>query len=445
MTKFHQHISRANLQQFGGQLVLVLLALVPFHALLVVWGGSMTGQGELLSVWKELIILVIAGLASFLILSKLVIGKSKQWRLLVRQPAVALVGLILLAGLLASIVNASYGKAFLVGVKTTVVPLVLFLAVQPFAKSVSGQKLTRVILGSAVVVAVLALIQFFVVPTGFLASIGYNSATILSFQGVHPGFPFGRTFSTLGGPNQLGTYLIIPSAIALAFAVRGASRQQRLIGASLFVLFILAMITTFSRSALVGLGVAVAITVLLAVPRKYRLTTILIFMVIGLGAGLIIWSALTNSQTTIFDRFLVRGDLTATGLLGGDEGHITALVQGYTALVMHPGGLGFGAAGPASFYAVRTLLTENWYLQIAIEVGLIGLGLMLLLLAHIVRRVRQLEIYSPLRIGYVGAVLGVMVSALFLHSLADSTLAIILFGVGGLLYAAKLPKEGNVL
>jgi hypothetical protein len=115
MTKFRQHTSSANLQQFGGQLVLVLLALVPFHALLVVWGGSITGQGELLSVWKELIILVITGLAAFLIASKLVTSKSKQWRLLVRQPAVVLVGLILLAGLLANIVNASYGKAFLVG------------------------------------------------------------------------------------------------------------------------------------------------------------------------------------------------------------------------------------------------------------------------------------------------------------------------------------------
>ncbi|MDQ5944057.1 MAG: hypothetical protein QG658_123 [Patescibacteria group bacterium] len=441
MQKILNHVHTANLKRLGGMLIVLLLALVPFHALFVVWGGSVVGRSELLSIWKELLIIFIVGLALAVSLPQVF---RKGWREVLRQPSIVLVGLILLAGLLANLLNASYGMAFFVGIKTTAVPLVLFLAVQPFAHEISEHKLARIVLGSACVVAILALVQFFLVPTSFLASIGYGESTILPFQGVHPEFPFGRSFSTLGGPNQLGTYLIVPFAVALAAAVKARSRKSRLVASLLVTLFVTAAITTFSRSALIGFGVATAVVVLLAVPKKYRLLTVLVFLASAAVAALVMWGVLTNDNSTILDRFLVRGELTPSGVLGGDEGHIAAIVKGYATISMFPGGLGFGTAGPASFYAVRPLLTENWYLQIAIEIGLIGLALMLLLLAHIVRRVRQHGIHDPIRIGYAAAVLGIMVSALFLHSLADSTLAILLFGMGGLLYASRAPK-GNQL
>jgi hypothetical protein len=437
MQKILHHVHTENVKRVGGVLTLVLLALVPFHALFVVWGGSRLGQSELLSIWKELLILLIVGLALAVSLPQVM---RKGWREVFRQPSIVLVGLIIMAGILANLLNANYGMAFFVGIKTTVVPLILFLAVQPFAREISERKLGRVILGSACVVAILALVQFFLVPTSFLASIGYGPSTILPFQGVHPEFPFGRSFSTLGGPNQLGTYLIVPFAVALATAVKARSRKTRLVASLLVVLFVAAAITTFSRSALIGFGVATAVVVLLAVPKRYRLLTALVFLASAVVAALVMWGVLTNDNSTVLDRFLVRGELTPSGVLGGDEGHIAAIVKGYATISMYPGGLGFGTAGPASFYAVRPLLTENWYLQIAIEVGVIGLGLMLLLLAHIVRRVRQHGIHDPIRIGYAAAVLGIMISALFLHSLADSTLAILLFGMGGLLYATRAPK-----
>ena len=441
MHKIFQYVHSENLKRLGGVLTLVLLALVPFHALFTVWGGTLIGKRELVAIWKEVLILLIVGLALAVSLPSVF---RNGWREVLRQPAVVLVGLIILAGLLANMLNANYGMAFFVGIKTTVVPLLLFLAVQPFAHTISERRLARVVLASACVVAILAILQFLFVPTSFLASLGYGPSTILPFQGVHPDFPFSRSFSTLGGPNQLGTYLIIPFGVSLALAVKARTRKVRYIGATLVGLFVLAAITTFSRSALIGFGVTTALVVLLAVPKKYRLVTGLMFVAAALVAGLVMWGVLTNENSTILDRFLVRGELTPSGILGGDEGHIAAIEKGYAAIVAYPGGLGLGAAGPASFYAARALLTENWYLQIAIEVGVIGLGLMLLLLAHIVRQVRQHATHDPVRIGFVSAALGVMVSTLFLHSLADSTLAILLFGMAGLLYASR-PQKGSPL
>lgn len=439
MHKIFRHIHTANIQRFGGVLILALLALVPFHALFVVWGGSITSRGELLSIWKELLIICIIGLALAVSLPK---ALRMGWRQSLRQPALVLVGLIIIAGLFANLLNANYGLAFFVGLKTTALPLVLFLAVQPFAHVISERKLARVVLASACVVAVLALLQFILVPTAFLAQLGYGPSTILPFQGVHSEFPFGRSFATLGGPNQLGTYLIVPFGLSLALAVKARSRKIRVIASVLTALFVAAAMTTFSRSALLGFCVTTAFVVLLAIPKKYRLLAGVLFVASAMTVGLVLWGILTNENASILDRFLLRGDLASSGIIGSDEGRVAALVKGWATISSFPGGLGFGTAGPASFYAVKPLLTENWYLQIAIEVGLIGLGLMLLLLAHIVRQVRQHGPRDPIRIGYAAAVLGVMVAALFLHSLADSTLAILLLGMGGLLYATR-PQRGN--
>jgi len=139
MHKIFQHVHSENLKRLGGVLILVLLALVPFHALFTVWGGTLIGRRELVAIWKEVLILLIVGLALVVSLPSVF---RNGWREVLRQPAVVLVGLIILAGLLANMLNANYGMAFFVGVKTTVVPLLLFLAVQPFAHNISERRLT---------------------------------------------------------------------------------------------------------------------------------------------------------------------------------------------------------------------------------------------------------------------------------------------------------------
>ena len=123
-----------KLKHFATILTLVLLALVPFHAFLVVWLGSVLGYGSWLAVWKELSIIILAVITSVLALPSLL---RMGWRSLLRRPAVVLVGLIILAGLSANILNANYGFSALVGLKTTALPLVLFIAVQAVASDIN--------------------------------------------------------------------------------------------------------------------------------------------------------------------------------------------------------------------------------------------------------------------------------------------------------------------
>lgn len=435
-----QHLTITNLRRIGAGIALVLITILPFHAMLSIALGSITGQQELVSIWKEVLVAVLVLLAVLIGLRHIRrhAWQSRWWH----RPDLVLIALIVLCGIVASLAGGTWQEyAFLVGVKTSVVPLVLFMAVQPFARQISQRQLIWVLMIPASVVAVVAIWQFFAVPTELLTRLGYSVSTIIPYQGVHPDFPFGRSFATLGGPNQLGAYLIIPAAIALAFAVKGRTRSQRILASIGACGFTLAMITSFSRSALLGFAVASAVTIFLSVPKKFRALSAVGFVGAGIAGALAAWMVLTNAMRTSVDRFLLRGELTSEGILGGDSGHLQALQQGYSAVLSGPIGRGLGTAGPASQYGSRPLITENWYLQIAIEFGVIGLALMLGLIGYIVYTIRHHGPQDPLRIGFVAAIAGVMIANLFLHSLADSTLALLMFAIAGLLCVAR-PLRG---
>lgn len=410
--------------------VVVLYALMPFHAFLVIWLASLVGHQALLSIWKEAIILALV------LMTLMVVILRRRFRTYLRADTWLIVGMII-CGLVGSLTGAGLGMAFWVGVKTTALPLLLFLAVQLVASRFHDRRLALLILIPAGIVSVIALWQFVVIPTELLTRLGYNSTTIFPYQAVHPGFAFARSFATLGGPNQLGTYLILPATIALGYAVLTRERKGRILAALTYAVVLLATVTTFSRSALLGFLVASALVLILAAPKRWR------WWIAGAMAGLLIivaftaWFVLTTQSSSEAGRFFLRGELTSTGVVGGDQGHIQSLNQGYQTIRQHPLGLGFGAAGPASQYGKQPLITENWFLQIGVELGLIGLVLMLVFLVHIGVEALRSRPHSPIHIATAATLAGVCVAGLFLHSLADSTLAITLMMTAGIVTARR--------
>jgi O-antigen ligase len=97
----------------------------------------------------------------------------------------------------------------------------------------------------------------------------------------------------------------------------------------------------------------------------------------------------------------------------------------------NPIGHGLGSAGPASFKASQPVIPENWYLQIAYEVGILGLLLYILAFAGLLGdfiRNRNLALPASL----FALTCGILVSNLFLHTWADSTLVLIVFTLYGL-------------
>lgn len=158
--------------------------------------------------------------------------------------------------------------------------------------------------------------------------------------------------------------------------------------------------------------------------------------------------------------------------------HIERVQEGFVTMIEHPLGLGLGSAGPASnrvsdpcltFDAgsdiswakdrddlclfvggvqmqpspeVKTckcaFLPENWYVQVGVELGVIGFVLFLVLVGKLLVS----GFWFLVRRDYVGSAvflsfLGISIASLFLHAWEDSAVAYTVWGVVGIVMSVK--------
>lgn len=411
--------------------IILLLLVLPFHAFLIIVISKLTGHELVLAAWKEIVVLALAAAGVLLML----LDSNFAW--LKHKTNYAVLGAIA-SGLIASVLNWHFDITWLAGVKTTILPLILFLTVQQVAESFDDNLLEKLVLLPALAVSALAVWQFLAIPTTLLASLGYSSTTILPYQAVHPGFDFARSFSTLGGPNQLGVYLILPAVWLLIRALKQDSRRERLASAIGFCLVSAALTVSFSRSAILALTVGVVTALIVTVPKKWRWPLIGTMVVAVLVAWLGLRIVLEHSPGSPLRSFVLRGELTATGeVIGGDSGHVRSIESGVEKVSEHPLGTGLGTVGPASFYANNPYLTENWFLQIALELGLPGLAFILFAFGRLLLNFhRKSGLFTT---AMFASLIGLIVANLFLHSFADSTLGLTYFALAGI--ALARPEE----
>lgn len=415
-----------SLSKLNSYLLSILIILIPFHAAFVTIVGSQIGQSKLyLQSWKEIIILLIVGL-SFLVYLK---DRKKIKYDLVNILVVMILGFSIIVSYFAK----TNTTVFLVGVKTNLLVLSLYLAVQTFSHYFSTNQIKKLVIFPALVVGLIAILQPYI-PINFLSNIGYNSTSIIPAQFVEN---FGsnaiRVFSTLGGPNQLGAYLIIPLGFCLGFALKKRQWYWWL-G---YVLFSICLYMTFSRSAWLGAIVTTVVMVVITLPKKIQI------ILVALVFSIIIFAMLFINQKNIctlvsnkFTQSLLHGDCSSGKVGGSDLIRLKSLRNGISTATNKPLGYGIGSAGPASFYSQTPQITENWYLQLAIEIGVFGLLLYLVFFAisiYNLYRCSQSNLHSAVFCNVLlGCLAGVLTTGLFLHSLADSTLAILMFSLLGL-------------
>jgi len=137
----------------------------------------------------------------------------------------------------------------------------LFLATQLVGGSKEIITLAKTVVYSAGVVAGLAWIQrlsgydFFTAKT--IAQAGQTAYTIT------------RGTSTLGNPDFLGHYLVLPSLLALGLFTVSTSRRDRLIYGALFYIVGGACVSTLTRGAIIGLLFGLIAFIAIAALKKY--------------------------------------------------------------------------------------------------------------------------------------------------------------------------------
>lgn len=421
--------------------LIAILALLPFHAFLSTWGGTTIGPLVVWKAWKEmllvgLLVLAIVYCALRPAVAKVLAKRWVNWLVVVyallhgwwavqsqASPEAVQAGLLfnlrfLAIFLLAQVVVAS-GHPWVHRIRQIVGPLILSLTV---------------------IIAVLAIVQVTLLPPDFLAQFGYNKDTTIAPYILIDQTPEAlRAFATLRGPNDLGAYLLLPLALAVSLVF--ADRRNVLSGLALG-LGLAALVATWSRSAWLGAAAATVALGVLWIPRPKLIKAVRIAILPAFMAlGLFLWAAATVPAL----RLAVFHSSPGESLLeGSSEQHWHSTANGVANVIANPWGQGVGTAGPASFYNQNqpAKLAENYFVQVAQEVGWLGLVLFVAISAGTGWYLwRQRSGLWPKVL--LASFVGINVINLWLHGWADDPLALTWWAFAGL-YVFDPPKKGKL-
>ncbi len=467
----------AVLQKLRESLALVLLALLPFHALLitvatkVILGPDHAPLGAL-ALWKEGLLVVIVALAF------VEIFRNKPQTPNLKSPFDLLdvaIGLFAIVALAISLTASLPLSATLYGFRYDLLAPLAFLVLRRVPWSGEfRQTAAKVLVVAGAIVTILGL-GIYVLPDAVYRALGYSDlhslyvpeAPLAAFQQLG-GSALRRMQGTLSGPNQFGLWLLLPWSIVLTTFLRKlTSAQDRKVEKYALSVLTLGIVLSFSRSAWVAATVIGALALWIYVPKSLRRTVAWIVAVF-----LAIFAAILF---TLFPQAVLRSV--------SNRGHIEKPLAAVAHIAKNPIGSGLGAAGPASNRVndacvelpagsdaawakdrpelcvfvggtqVQPLdsvqdkpvpcrcpfLPENWYLQIGVEAGIVGMLLWIAVTGLMVWKLQNvasdgLRVAGSIAPAVFFAFLGVSIAGLFLHSWEDASVAMSLW-----LLAAAVP------
>ncbi len=194
-----------------------------------------------------------------------------------------------------------------------------------------------------------------------------------------------RVFSTIGNPNALGGYMVmfIPIALSLGFA-RNVTNKSRAWYLVISIVMALTLIFTFSRGAWIGFAAGVGL--LMVLKDKRFIVLFLIFMIL---MPILLPDTITSRLFHAFSPEYIERSAEA--------GRLFYWRQAFVRMVNNPiFGTGVGSFGDS--VAVRhsmpgAVWVDNHYLKTGAELGVVGLGLFLWLIASVfIRSYKNLKI-----------------------------------------------------
>ncbi len=413
-----------------------LLAYMPLHIFISTVIGANIGGLEFLKVFKD-----ILALFGFCLILGISVKRAwfKEW--IQNKLVVAVLAYALLTVLLAAFKRTDQDAEVLGVVYNLRLPLFLLygwllslhLPVAELRKTT-----LKIVLGSGLMVSLFGVIQYLFLPNDALTHLGFTTA-----NGVFPAFfidnktDLERVMSTLRDPNSLGSYLIIIIALVMARLV-SVKRQLRSYWIGYGLAAGLCLLLTFSRSALLGLGFALVVGVI-AVGQKLGLQKyakkvgygLVVLCIIGMGGFI-------AARNTYFVSNVIFHADAATVEEDPNELRVRFVRESLQDITGDPLGKGPGTAGLASIKnnVQGTKLTENYYLQIAVEVGIVGLILFIVILALITRNlwIQRVDLYP---VALMASFAGLAVTNLLVHIWSNEAVAYTWWGLAGLMMNIK--------
>jgi len=411
-------------------LISILLIFLPFHAFLVtlaskyILGGNKDNLPILsfvIASWKEIIIFIlfIFGIKNIQKIWKnyTLVSPTKFQKIFKKLNFWMLIFVIIhlvFAGIQILILKHSILQTFW-GIRTNLEMIGLFWIIQLF----SFDKKTilyflKLILISTLLSLTLGIAQLSM-PCESLEILGYTPYKS-SWVGTKP-LPCGhgvgnnlshiRMMGTFSGPNQLASFLLIIFGILIYFWKEKIWNKKYIIGLS--VIFLISLFFTYARGAILG-GMIAGILLLSQHHKQFFKKNISLVLILSILA-----------TTGIITAGLTRIDST--------KAHLQKPIASIERIIENPIGVGVGQSGPVSlrFWGEeKAKISENWYLQITEEIGLLGgiVLIMMLIYLYFFIEYSNSNIKQPLLFIYTA----LLINNIFLHTFAsDSITTITLF------------------
>lgn len=299
---------------------------------------------------------------------------------------------------------------------------------------------TKIVLVSSSVVVGFGLIQYWFLPNNALTPLGFTKE-----NGVFPAFfiddkpNLERVMSTVRDPNSLGSYLIIIASLIGAKFAR-VKRDGRMFWLGLLLVTLLCLFLTFSRSALLGLVIAGGILVVLLGKERVKVTSAQLRY--GLAGAVVLVIALLGGLYTARNTYIVQNVIfhadQSTTQEDPNQLRVRFAKESLQTVANHPLGQGPGTAGLASIKnnVQGTKLNENYYLQIASEVGILGLLLFIAILLLVARALYRAPI-SPTTLALLASFAGLALTNLLVHIWSNEAVAYTWWGLASLIMTSR--------
>lgn len=426
--------------------VAAIFAVAPFYTAITVWVASHLEHFDFFRIWKEITLFL---LAMFVI--GFVITHRKWAAPLFKSKLILLIALYIVIVLAIGaydlitkrVDNDAVIYGWLINLRHlgffTVVLLALTINPLVRQRNFPWQKLVLIPAGAVILFGFL---QMTILPADVLTHIGYGESTTLPYGTVDNQSDLVRVQSTLRGPNPLGAYLlvIITLLAAMSFAANTLKRRLFIYGGILLGLIVL--VGTYSRSA--ALGVFISLFVLYVVYNKSFINKHILGIIYGL-IGLSVVGLLLLKQNSYFvENFVFHTSKGSTAEMSSNDQRYRALTTGIDDVIDHPLGNGVGSAGPASlrngFGGPK--IAENYYIQLAQEVGVAILALFVAINVMIGRELWKIR-RNLLALALLASLIGITFVNMLSHAWADDTLAYIWWGLAGVALAPTITSAAR--
>ncbi|QQS21830.1 O-antigen ligase family protein [Candidatus Saccharibacteria bacterium] len=412
-------------------LLLVVLAFIVLHAPLSVYVGSNWPALELVvKAWKELLMSLAA------VLLAVEVSRQHAWQLFTRDKLFWCVVGYAALHFVSLLLRPTDALVAVAGIAIDLRYILYFALIYAFLRLYPGyvRSFLKVAAMGACIVVGFAALQL-VLPPDALRVFGYSDTTIQPYLTVDENHDYIRHNSTLRGPNPLGAYalmvLVAVVAAGMHYGRRLTDARRKLLHAGLAIGGGIAVWISYSRSAVIGLLIALALIV--GVKRKVRATKksimVAVIVLTALGA---MWYIV---QGTSFVHNVVLHDNPSTGAsVDSNTGHAVSLADGLQSALIQPLGTGVGSTGSASLFGDAHTIIENQYLMVAHETGWAGLALFVVIFVSVLLRLWKLRSdWMALAVWASG--IGLATIGLLLPVWVDDTVSIVWWGLAAVILA----------